>query len=327
LYLLAVVLVWCLVRFVGERWWLSAMLTFLPRHVLLVPAVVLAAALWPSGKRLALAYAIVAGAVILAFAGLHISRPVRAPGVPAVRVLSYNVWYDNSTPGILEREIADASPDVVLVQALGPGPTRFLDERFKRAGWHTHADVEFYLASKYPIVEVVEIPRPNMKTRPPFIRYTLDSPIGTIDVFNVHLLSPRAALAAFKGSIRDLGLGRSGNPRAEILANVERRSRQASELADAIRRAAHPVIVAGDTNLPEQSRIFRESFGGLRDGFVDAGFGFGYTYPANRWMPWMRIDRIMCSDEFAIEAFSIGAGRMLDHFAVSAAIARRPAGN
>ena len=37
------------------------------------------------------------------------------------------------------------------------------------------------------------------------------------------------------------------------------------------------------------SGIARKSFEGLKDSFAEAGFGFGYTFPAKR--PWMRIDR------------------------------------
>jgi endonuclease/exonuclease/phosphatase family metal-dependent hydrolase len=307
---------------VGDASWLTAMLIYLPRHVLLVPALMLAVML-RSRRRLALGYGIVSCAVILPFAGFHVALPSSAARGTAVRVLSYNVWYGYGDNQAIQREIEDAAADIVLVQALSPGMETYLDWLFQQGGWHTHSNVEFYLASKYPILQVVEAPVPDPRLRPPYTRYTLDTTIGRLDVFNVHLLSPRAALASLRGSKRHLLSRMPGNPRAEIVVNSEVRANQTRDLGEAVARAEHAAIVAGDLNLPEQSAVFDRYLGELHDGFAEVGVGLGYTYPANIAVPWMRIDRILCSDALAFVNFAVGGGSGSDHHAIRADIARR----
>jgi endonuclease/exonuclease/phosphatase (EEP) superfamily protein YafD len=69
------------------------------------------------------------------------------------------------------------------------------------------------------------------------------------------------------------------------------RTRQIAAATEAARRSKDPVLLAGDTNLPEGSLIARSYFAPFHDAFVDVGFGFGHTFPAK--LPWMRIDRVL----------------------------------
>jgi endonuclease/exonuclease/phosphatase family metal-dependent hydrolase len=53
------------------------------------------------------------------------------------------------------------------------------------------------------------------------------------------------------------------------------------------------------------------------------GRGFGYTFPADQWIPWMRIDRILAGPELRFLHFEVGRRRGSDHLAVIADLARR----
>ena len=83
-----------------------------------------------------------------------------------------------------------------------------------------------------------------------------------------------------------------------------------------------PVIIAGDTNLPGLSFVFHRSLSGFQDGFTRAGWGFGYTFPTNH-VPWMRIDRVLASDELRFVRFEVGKSLVSDHHCVVADLQRR----
>jgi hypothetical protein len=53
-----------------------------------------------------------------------------------------------------------------------------------------------------------------------------------------------------------------------------------------------------------------------------AGWGFGYTYPYNLFR-WMRIDRIMASDQLRFVGFQRGSSTASDHVCVVADLQRR----
>jgi endonuclease/exonuclease/phosphatase family metal-dependent hydrolase len=84
-------------------------------------------------------------------------------------------------------------------------------------------------------------------------------------------------------------------------------------------RETLPVIIAGDTNLPNLSPSL-DYVRDFQDGFADAGRGLGYTFPARS--PWMRIDRIMASRQLRFLSFDVGSSRASDHLCVVADLGR-----
>ena len=92
-------------------------------------------------------------------------------------------------------------------------------------------------------------------------------------------------LGGFRSRLRNLGL--LGQSIDLVAKNTRLRERQVESLTDAVRRATHPVLIAGDTNLPTLSWLYHHTLGalGVRDAFDEAGSGFGYTFPAK--VPWM----------------------------------------
>ena len=63
----------------------------------------------------------------------------------------------------------------------------------------------------------------------------------------------------------------------------------------------------------------------FHDAFTKARWGFGYTYPVGGRHPaWMRIDRIMASDELRFIHFEVGCGPASDHACVVADLQRAP---
>jgi endonuclease/exonuclease/phosphatase (EEP) superfamily protein YafD len=112
--------------------------------------------------------------------------------------------------------------------------------------------------------------------------------------------------------------------RDNIEQNIALRAAQVRALAQDAARSPFPVIIAGDTNLPGLSHTFREHLGRFQDGFVEAGFGLGYTFPGHRLWPWIRIDRVLASRQLRFIDFEVGQGGGSDHKSVTARITTAP---
>lgn len=97
---------------------------------------------------------------------------------------------------------------------------------------------------------------------------------------------------------------------------------QVQAFTEAAHRETDPVIIAGDTNLPGLSHTFNHYLSAYQDGFIEAGSGFGYTFPTTR-LPWMRIDRILASEPLRFVRFEVGSSSASDHLCVVADLERR----
>lgn len=304
---------------VGEKWWPGAVLLYSPRVLLLAPLGLLAlVSLGRAHRRHLLAQSVLALGLVLAMMGLNLSRPSAATG-KRLTILSYNVWYGALGNEGIVREIEAAKPDVVVMQAIGPTIVDYFQNYFSK--WQFRHDGEFLLASRFPVLSVEPV-----KGDQAFAHYSLSTPLGTIDLFNVHPDSPRDAFEEVRGQglrhlLRD---DLSHGEVARLEGDSAHRERQVRELAEAAARAQHAVVIAGDTNLPGGSAIFRRQLACYQDGFSEAGSGFGYTFPANRLWPWMRIDRILVGPGLRVARFGVGTTRGSDHRAVWAELTSGP---
>jgi endonuclease/exonuclease/phosphatase family metal-dependent hydrolase len=178
---------------------------------------------------------------------------------------------------------------------------------------------EFFVASRYPIKDVYDPPALDGGWDAGFIRVTVEAPFGPIDVYNAHPVSPRRGFEAMRDAEQPLAGGGTGR----LTRNAELRARQVAALAAHARAAVNPVVIAGDTNLPGLSPLLREQLGDWQDGFAQVGRGFGYTFPAHRWLPWMRIDRVLAGRQLRFVSFSVGQRRGSDHLCVIAELTPR----
>ena len=81
-----------------------------------------------------------------------------------------------------------------------------------------------------------------------------------------------------------------------------------------------PLVVAGDFNLPPESRVFRRHWGDLTDAFGAAGFGFG----SSKHTSWhgVRIDHILYNRSWTCEWCGVGPALGSDHSPVIAHLKR-----
>jgi len=248
---------------------------------------------------------------------------------PTLRVLSYNVnaaW--GGAEAIIE-EIDRYSPDVVVLQEISDAEplSRLLRSRYPTVD----ASGQFLVATRYALSSVVEperLPYYGRLRSPRFLKQMLDTPLGRIVLYNVHPISPREVLFALRGERglrREIGSGRlfGGATAPNIEENVGLRALQVRTFAEAAAKETEPVIIAGDTNLPGLSPVLHRYLSQYEDGFAKAGGGLGYTFPTNKWRPWMRIDRILATDQLRFVRFDVGKSLASDHRCVVADLQRR----
>jgi endonuclease/exonuclease/phosphatase (EEP) superfamily protein YafD len=314
-------------RFIGERWWVTGVGLYLPRALFAAPLPFILVAL--AGMRLhRLLWTQVVAVLLIAFPlmGLVLPWPTLARSAPSVRVLSYNVNSGFGGARNVVDEIERYSPDIVLLQEVGPSEpiASMLREKYPTVD----AVNQFILATRYPVLTVVDpnkIEYHGRSRSPRFVRQVLDTPLGHVVFYNVHPLSPREVFYALRGQglRREILSGRlfSSSNTTVFQANAGLRALQVQDFAVASRRETDPVVVAGDTNLPGLSYVFACNLSAYQDGFEKAGWGFGYTFPTTR-SPWMRIDRILASEQLRFVRFVTGSSRSSDHVAVVADLQR-----
>lgn len=322
LWLALLGLLLALFSFVGENAWLVVLLLYLPRHPWLVPGLLLLPFALRKGRR-GLLVPLAAGALLWLFPimGFVLPHPVASGSQARLRVLSYNTTHTVDGVDSLRALARDTQADLVLFQwtsheaeeALsGPG--------FE--GWTVRRADQFTVASRFPILSLETAGVPA-ESGAPCAHAVLDTPIGPLDVIDIRPQSARYEIGAarhrgIRQRVRDLIADAwEGQAHERTLL----REAQVRSIADEIARATHPVLVAGDTNLPGGSLYLRRYFGGMGDAFVEAGWGFGYTHPAR--LPWMRLDRVLLGPGLHAVSFEVLGRRVSGHRPVLADIVRQ----
>lgn len=326
-YLAGLVLVPLLFRFIGERWWVITIAMYLPRIGFILPMPLLL--LWCAARKqwLPAATMVVVGVPLWLFPIMgYQAFGHREDAEPKIRLMSWNTFLGRiDNEGLYRHITQEVKPDIFVGQATAHRTKELF--RADPAGYHTDFDDEFMIASRWPIVDKF-FPEsfPHTYHRPNFVRYTLQTPYGLIDVFDMHPRSPRTGLEALRGRGLRTRLKSGELPPEDVDAfedNTALRRAQVEAVAEAVRKAKNPVLVAGDTNLPTLSWLFHKELGQLRDGFSEVGSGLGYTFPTKRPGSWMRIDRILCDDHFRFLSFTVGDKIASDHRYVLAELTKR----
>ncbi len=323
LYLVLVLVVWLLLGFAGDRWWLATVMLFGPRWVYGLPLVLLvpAAAIW----RRRLLWPLAASAMMVVGPIMGLCLPwsrLAAPHGPTLRVLTCNVKgrsYDNEA---LNELIRTAAPDIVALQDCGAVRVAWPE------GWHVCQHNELLVASRYPVREDRFLvgrrighvwPRPNM------IYCIVELPQREIAFCCVHLPSPHYGLAAVLDRRTLLSPRRSG-----LLADeISERRQQAREAAERAGEISEPLVLAGDFNMPTDSTIYRQTWARFRNAFSQCGFGFGNTMRPNVYGGkfGMRIDHILTGPEWRPCRCWVGPDVGSEHLPLIADLVWAPAEN
>jgi endonuclease/exonuclease/phosphatase family metal-dependent hydrolase len=302
LYLALVLVAWAVLALTADRWWLGTLLLFGPRWVLAVPLLVLLPA--AAVRRRALLASLSVAAVLLAGPVTGFCLPTARLSHPrplaSLRILTCNTDGLDLRPGAFRQLLMETGPDIVALQEWQP---EFEAEVFAGGDWHIHHAGGPCLASRYPVGRTQAV-RDKMGWRDIIVRHDLKMPGGTLYFYNAHLATPRSGLQEV------VDRGWAGEP--EMRANAALRFGESEAAAALVAQTdGGAVLVAGDFNLPCESTIYRQYWGGFADAFPAAGFGWGHT-KFTRWWG-VRIDHILAGPGWHCRRCWVGPDVGSDH--------------
>lgn len=292
-YLALLILIWVLLHFFADRWWVATLLLFGPRWVAAVPLLWFAPLALVLDRRLLLWLGAAALLVFWPIMGWNFSLNRAAANVtPDVRLLTYNIGTDNgaATPALedLWRLIRIAKPDIVTLQECNIGEQELVP-MFPGYSVSTNAGTCFL--SRFPIVATDLRNRQDViavKGSGAIDRFEVATPKGVISIVNLHLATVRNGLQ----SVLD-GSSTAASQMHYSVAERRAESRVAREWAN---RAKVPLLVAGDFNIPSDSQIFQRYWADFGDAFQACGTGYGYT-KFTKWFG-IRIDHVLFDDHW-----------------------------
>lgn len=312
-----ILVVTLLLHTVADTWWPATMLLFLGRWPWLLPALplLLLALLL---KRRTTAAGIAAVSVVGLFGVMQLSLGSGRLSAPSfadsrVRVITFNIDGDAPAGIQLVELVTSWEPDVFAVQECGENSRRQLAGI---PGYSSDIGVTCLL-SKFPIISIDSMRRDAFRDAGGAAwvkRYRLKAPAGEFDFTNLHLDTPRKAFdVLIKG---DTGATDAITDKTAV-RDVE--SRLARRWVDLGRG---PRLVAGDFNMPVESAIFRQHWGSMRDGWENAGVGFGYTRLAG-WIR-LRIDHVLADSNWSVHSARVLPDYGSDHLPVMVEVDLKP---
>jgi endonuclease/exonuclease/phosphatase (EEP) superfamily protein YafD len=318
LYLACMVAATALMYALGDRWWPATLLLFGPRWVLGLPLLLLIPPALFRKRFLLLPLGVSLGVFLWPFLGWNVvlDSPRAAPG-ETVRVLSLNTKDGHIDRDALAGLITNLSVDVVSLQEL---PKWFALPVIP--GWHTYRRTGVAIYSRYPLERGESVwtsHPPHLSRRLSGLSAVIDAPQGRFAFVAVHLPSARYGLQNVVS--RDLGVDPA--KAAMLRDETSGRERASMQVASLAGTAALPVIVAGDFNMPRQSRIFRDVWGGFHDAFAETGSGYGWTfYDEYKGIPVrLSIDHVVTANGAVPLNFMVGPELYSDHRPIIADVA------
>jgi endonuclease/exonuclease/phosphatase family metal-dependent hydrolase len=266
----------------------------------------------------------------------------------AVRVMTYNVHdfkkygsgKDISTKHEILEIIANQQPDVIGIQEFFTrkrGQYAMIDSIKKIVGstnyyfesFSGNADEKIGIAifSKFPIIAKGLLQLAPLFSGNQCLYVDVKRGKNIFRIYSMHLQSINFEPADYKyidtvtkkgkpdlSSTKRLGgkLKRAFMKRAEQVAIIRAHAKQ----------CPYPYVISGDFNDTPSSYAVNQMAKGLKNAFVEKGFGLGRTY--NGDFPNYQIDYILVSPQFNVASYTITEKKLSDHYPVFADLVLRP---
>ena len=309
-------------EWVGEKFWPFGLLLYAPPYAVLLPLLILTPLALLFHRRLILWHA--AFVAVLFFGYLTFSWTPEPPRPEhSLTAITFNCG--DSDPRQFNAFVAAENPDIILLQdarGLGPGyAARF-------PGYSIVSQDEFILLSRFPIQKSALVPGIVTKYGPVAARFELLVRGTPLVIYNVRMPTPRRELSRFfpnRRLARELTHPGKLDPEFERYRTwLEKRIRLAESLAKVFAEEKANFLVGGDFNTPDHGYIHRLFASEMTDAFVQAGRGWGFTFPAKnptrfaRLGPWLRIDYFFIGRGWRATICHPEPGRNSEHKAVLA---------
>ncbi len=325
------------------KWWLSGFAGLFFPIILVINLIFLA--YWLFRKKpywgLSLAGILLSSRALLVTFGHHPGGNKATPQTGHFTIMTFN----SSSMGLKRYEedtdlkqsiyttLLSASPDILCIQEFytnsGPDHTDHLgaiQEKLHypyqyftcdKTRWNTWK-YGIVLFSKYPIISACHIPSGHSDVGSGSSILQADIKINEhiIRVFTAQLQSymfRRKDYAALQGETTQAkGLI------SRMKHTFGKRAAQAEQLAALIKESPYPTIVCGDFNDTPVSYTYNTIAPGLKDAFLEQGWGIGRTL--SFLAPTLRIDYILTQSPFHINGFSSFPHKGFEHFPIMASL-------
>lgn len=306
---------WALWSWGAERHWVLGALQYAPFWGWLLPSAFVLLLSWTQPWKWRLVA--LSGTLIVLGPLMGLEWPRGESGTGHLRVMTYNIkaFQSSERPeglGPVIWEIAQHDPDVIVMQDAGQaeaGALKLTAETKQLIGPREHFTFgQYIVASKHPLKDCAKGFMNYFGETHTYARCVVSVHGKDIDLYSVHLLSPRKGLNALRY--------RTYWGRHEWQRSMQARLIQSEKLVSDFLARGRPAIIAGDFNAPQRSRVI-ENFEavGLRDAFEVAGAGYGYTH-GHSLKPGMsinRIDHILVTPDLAVAAAEVGGHEGSEH--------------
>ncbi len=281
-YLVLVMLAFSLLRFEADRWWLGTTVMLGPKWPGLLPLAVLVPLAAVLRARMLFPLALSSVVFIFGIMGLCVPWPWNATAAQSenvVTLLTCNVREETVDWARISELIDQQKVDVVTLQESGPNV-----EAFFPSDWQVVRKGSLVIASPFPINNQrtwQREPLPSTQQRVVAFYADIERPEAPFAICNVLLTSPRNGLSDLFEQDSP-----NGSTHADQLQRLNFwRNRESQILANWIQDLPHVDIVAGDFNMPVESRIYRRWWKHYINAFSTVGSGFG-------WTEWRKISKI-----------------------------------
>lgn len=171
------------------------------------------------------------------------------------------------------------------------------------------------LFSKHPILNYGVIDFPNSDNAALFAEIVMNQ--DTVRVYNLHLQS-----FSVIPNVAHLQSEASGKLLKRITRGLQRQEEQVLLIRKHISNSPYPVILTGDFNNTQFSKVYRIMKDGFKDSFVEVGSGFGRTFTFFG-LP-MRIDYLFADEHFEVISHTNYGVELSDHYPVKAGFKLKP---
>jgi vancomycin resistance protein VanJ len=278
-----------LLLIVSERWRLSTYLVYLPRAILLAPAMaLLAGVLFYRREGYFWRFAVLANCTSLLLVaapimGLVVHLPQfsssNAPAEEFLRIVSCNVSRDRPSIESVSSQIHRSLPDLILLQGAEKEHEQFA--KSLQDYRHLYRD-GFVFAARFPVRHLGTFHSQEFG-RVAAAAFSVEHPAGEFRVFGV----------------RQSGFGFPGWDKVDEQTRLRQDETRALRAFVEEHRGAAPIIIAGDFGMPSDSSLYKDNWKDLTNAFDRVGWGYGYSAPSGQidyWpdsSPWLRRDHIM----------------------------------
>ena len=245
------------------------------------------------------------------------SSPVETTYRNNVQIYTQNVRLFNAYEAEVDEEevarsfestINEHNPDVIVLQEYyEPHKVNFSNYPYQYIHFKKDHKLGHAVFSKYEIVSKGAFDFEGTSNNSIYADILKDGDI--IRIYNIHLQS-----MGILPDVTYLQEGDTDRIRYRMANTFKAQASQVEKILQHSKSAPHPVIYAGDFNNTQFSYIYKQLADGNKDAFVEMGSGLGTTF----WFDFypMRIDYVLCPEQFDVTSFSIPKPSTSDHYPV-----------